>query len=946
MNDSILSLLNGANALFLDDMFRKYATDPGSVDASWRELFESMSAGAGNGATPSPTATNGAAASAVARNGSAVAGGVAAGVAAGAAVAGMSQNDASKQAGVLRLIAQYRTRAHQLAEIDPIDLYPRGDVPELDLGLNGLSEADMDTVFHTGSLAAAERMTLREIMALLEDTYAGPLGCEYMYIVDQPEKRWIQARLEQIPSRPNGSNAERIQLLEKITAAEGLERYLHTKYVGQKRFSLEGSESVIPMVSSLIQMAGGSGAQEMVIGMAHRGRLNVLINALGKSPADLFSEFEGKFAEETKAGDVKYHMGFSSDIMTPGGPMHLALAFNPSHLEIINPVVEGSVRARQQRRGDLNRDQVMPVLIHGDAAFAGQGVVMETLNMSQCRGYGTGGTVHIIINNQIGFTTSNPLDSRSTLYCTEIAKLVQAPILHVNGDDPDAVLFATKFAHDFRAKFKKDVVIDLVSYRRHGHNEADEPSITQPVMYDKINAHPTTREIYAEKLVNEGVVTQAQVDQMVLAYRDALDEGRVVAGQVVDENKARKMVDWSPYIGTHWRAAADTRISPARVEALSAQLHNVPDSVSLHRRVSKLIDDRRKMASGETPMDWGYAETMAYAALVEDGFSVRLSGQDSGRGTFSHRHAVLHDQNSRDTYVPLRSICGEDTDRFLVINSFLSEEAVLGFEYGYSTTDPETLVIWEGQFGDFANGAQVVIDQFISSGEAKWGRLAGLTMFLPHGYEGQGPEHSSARLERYLQLCADHNMQVCVPTTPAQMFHMLRRQMIRPYRRPLIVLTPKSLLRHKLSVSPVSALSEGHFHTLIPEIEDHDPGAINRVILCAGKVYFDLVEERAKREDMTTAIIRIEQLHPFPHDELIAELKRYTNANDVVWCQEEPQNQGAWYQIRHHLNQCTEDRHSVRYEGRESSASPAVGTFKLHQEQQNGLVDRALSKQA
>ena len=786
----------------------------------------------------------------------------------------------TKQIGVLKLIESYRNRGHLRADLDPLDLTVKPTAPDLELAYNSLSENDLDTVFQTGDFAAGSQMTLRQLISILNDAYCGPIGIEFSHITDAEELQWLHERIETVSGRFKESPELRKNVLQRLTMAEGMERYLHTKYVGQKRFSLEGGDSLIPLLNDLIQRSGEMQAKEIVIGMAHRGRLNVLVNILGKAPASLFDEFEGRhITEDTNMGDVKYHMGFSSDIMTPGGPVHLALSFNPSHLEIINPVVIGSVRARQDRRHDVEMNQNIPILVHGDAAFAGQGVNMETLNMAQTRGYKTGGTIHVVVNNQIGFTTSNPLDSRSTLYCTEVAKLVQSPILHVNADDPDAVIFAGKLALEFKMKFKRDVVIDLICYRRHGHNEADEPMVTQPIMYKTIKKHATTRQIYAEKLENEGVISDGEAQQMVDNYRDALDDGRVVAGQVIDPNKAVLMVDWSTYIGNTWQSPAYTAVTPDTIARLNNQMQQLPEGFTLHPRVKKIMDDRTKMANGELPMDWGFAEVMAYATLVDEGHSVRLSGQDCGRGTFFHRHAVLHNQNDRSIYTPLENL----TDRphaYTVINSLLSEEAVLAFEYGYSTTEPRTLVIWEAQFGDFANGAQVVIDQFISSGESKWARLSGLVMLLPHGYEGQGPEHSSARLERYMQLCANNNMQVCVPSSPSQIFHLLRRQQIRNYRHPLIIMSPKSLLRHKAAVSTIDDLANGQFQTVIDDsIAAQAPDKIKSILFCAGKVYYDLVEKRNSDNREDVAIVRIEQLYPFPYDDVKAILAQYSGRN-------------------------------------------------------------------
>ncbi|KAA3632727.1 MAG: 2-oxoglutarate dehydrogenase E1 component [Proteobacteria bacterium] len=917
-----LSYLSGGNAAYLEDLYQQYLKEPDSIDPAWVKVFRQLG--------ESPTALY----TAQSRGAGTVFGSEqwTAGV-------------AKRQSGVLRLINAYRTRGHQVAATDPLGLEEPEPLGDITLDANGLTASDLDTVFDTGSFAAADRLPLRDIISAMNDIYCGTVGAEYMYITKTEEKRWIQSRIETIPAR-RGLEAEvRRHILERLTAAEGIEKYLHTKYVGQKRFSLEGGESLIPMLSELIQRCGAKQVKEVVIGMAHRGRLNVLVNILGKSPKELFGEFEGKYSTDftdIDTGDVKYHQGFSSDIMTPGGPVHLALSFNPSHLEIINPVVEGSVRARQHRRKDSARNSVVPILIHGDAAFAGQGVVMETLNMSQARGYSTGGTVHIIVNNQIGFTTSNRADARPTTYCSEVAKMVQAPIFHVNGDDPDAVHQITQIALDYRMTYHKDVVIDLVCYRRLGHNEADEPSVTQPIMYKVIKSHPTTRQIYAQKLVADGVIAEGDAEDMVRENRNALDAGRIVAGQIFDPNKVTTMVDWRPYIDAAWTEEADTRISVERIQDLNRRLTTFPEGFELHARVKKIVADRVKMAAGEVPMDWGFAETMAYAGLVEEGYTVRLSGQDSGRGTFFHRHATVLNQADGETFVPLRTIV-DDPNRFLVINSLLSEEAVLGFEYGYATTDPDTLVVWEAQFGDFANGAQVVIDQFISSGEAKWRRLCGLVLMLPHGYEGQGPEHSSARLERFLQLCAEHNMQVCVPTTPAQMFHMLRRQMIRPLRRPLVVMSPKSLLRHKLSVSTLEDLSNGAFQTVIDEIQDIPRERVERVILCSGKIYYELHEERISREQFNSALVRVEQLHPFPKDRLSEVLAQYENASTVVWCQEEPKNQGSWYQIAHHLKDCLAPWQTRSYAGREASAAPAVGFHKLHLEQTQRLLEQAFT---
>lgn len=688
--------------------------------------------------------------------------------------------------------------------------------------------------------------------------------------------------------------------------------------------------------------------QEIIIGMAHRGRLNVLVNTLGKMPADLFAEFEGKHVDDLPAGDVKYHKGFSSDVSTEGGPVHLSLAFNPSHLEIVNPVVEGSAKARMDRRGDEDGLQVLPVQIHGDAAFAGQGVVMETLNLAQTRGYGTHGTLHIVINNQIGFTTSDPRDARSTLYCTDVVKMIEAPVLHVNGDDPEAVVLAIQIAIDYRMQFHKDVVIDIVCFRKLGHNEQDTPAVTQPLMYKKIAQHPGTRALYAEKLVQQGVITAEDADNYVKAYRKAMDDGHHTVDPVLSNYKSKYAVDWVPFLNRKWTDAADTAVPLAELKRLGERITTVPENFKVHPLVERVINDRRNMARGDQPLDWGMGEHLAFASLVASGYSVRLTGQDSGRGTFTHRHAVLHDQNRErwndGTYVPLQNIA-EGQAKFTVIDSVLSEEAVLGFEYGYSTAEPNTLVLWEAQFGDFVNGAQVVIDQFISSGEVKWGRVSGLTMLLPHGYEGQGPEHSSTRIERFLQLCADHNMQVVQPTTPAQIFHLLRRQMIRLFRKPLIVATPKSLLRHKEAVSDLSELAKGSFQPVLGETDGGiDAKKVKRVLVCSGRVYYDLVAHRREAKANDVAIIRIEQLYPFAHKQFEAEMKKYENATEVVWVQDEPQNQGPWFYVEHHLKEGMKEGQKLAYSGRPASASPAVGYYAKHYEQQKALIEGAFGR--
>ncbi len=932
------SYLFGGNAPFIEELYENYLENPESVPERWRDYFDKMqllpAVGGGQGIRDVAHAPVLESFAQRARNGT---------TRATPSVAGFDR----KQLSVAQLITEYRFRGALHADLDPLKRQERPHIAELELAYYDLTDADMDTVFNTGSLMGPEQAPLRDIIKMLRDTYCGTLGAEYMYISSRAEKRWIQERLEPTRSKPSYSQDFKRHILERLTAAEGLEKFLHTRYPGQKRFSLEGGDTLIPVLDSLLQRAGEAGVQELVIGIAHRGRLNMLVNTLGKMPKDLFSEFDGHHSDDVLTGDVKYHQGFSSDINTPGGPMHLTLAFNPSHLEIVNPVVEGSVRARQHRRKDRGGDQVLPVLIHGDAAVAGQGVVMETLNLSQTRGYGTGGTVHIVVNNQIGFTVSDPRDTRSTLYCTDVMKMVEAPIFHVNADDPEASVFAIELALDYRMKFKKDVVVDLVCFRKLGHNEQDEPMVTQPMMYKIINKHPGTRQLYADKLMAQGVIGADDAAAMVATYRQALDGGYHTNKTILTNHKPPFAVDWAPYKNTRWNEKDDTKIPLSELQALSEKLTTIPPGFKLQARVEKIISDRRLMGQGKMPLDWGMAESLAYASLLKEGYSVRISGQDAGRGTFFHRHAELHDQNREKwdagTYIPLQHISPNQGD-FVVIDSVLSEEAVLGFEYGYSTSEPNELVIWEAQFGDFANGAQVVIDQFIAAGEVKWGRICGLVMMLPHGYEGQGPEHSSARLERFLQLCADYNIQVCVPATPVQMFFLLRRQMIRPYRKPLVIFTPKSLLRHKESVSPLEEFSESKFQPVNAEWDTEIKAQkVKRVILCSGKVFFDLMAARKERAIKDVAIVRIAQLYPFPHDEFQAQIDLYANALEVVWCQEEPGNQGAWHRIQHYILRHMRSDQVLAYAMRASSASPAVGYTSLHNEQQKELVNAAFA---
>lgn len=918
-NAMTISAVDPGNRAFLEQLYAAFLENPSSVSRKWRDYF--------NGLDKSRQQSTDS-----------------------RAKEQKSTLFIKKQAAVSRLISAHRFRGHTLAHLDPLDLREPIRAPNLDIAFYGLTEADLDKTFHTGTLVGPSQATLREILDTVRKVYCGNIGAEYMYITSTEEKRWIQERLESARGQPEFSAAKKRDILRWLTAANEFETFLHRKYVGQKRFSLEGGESLIPLLDELIQVFGADqDRREIVIGMAHRGRLNVLVNICGKNPGALFSEFEGKANPEDSgeiSGDVKYHLGFSSEISTANGHIHTTLAFNPSHLEIIDPVVEGAVCARQDRRKDAEHNQVLPVLIHGDASFAGQGVVMETLNLSGTRNYGTGGTIHIIVNNQIGFTTSDPRDSRSTHHCTDVAKMVQAPIFHVNGEDPESVLFITRLALDYRMQFKKDVVIDMICYRRHGHNEADEPVMTQPMMYKKIAQKPNVSRLYTHRLITEGVLQEKDVKEMTEEYLSALEKSQIVSRPLFKNHQGQYLTNWEPYRETQWNVPANTTVPITIIEHLGKQISQYPADFVPHRRITQILDARKEMALGKRPIDWGFAETLAYATLLEDGYSVRLSGQDSQRGTFSHRHAVLHNQERSGVYRPLEQLLLslDKQPKCQIINSLLSEEAVLGFEYGYSSSEPECLVIWEAQFGDFVNGAQVVIDQFLSSSEAKWGILSGLVLLLPHGYDGQGPEHSSARLERFLQLAAQDNIQICVPSTPAQMFHMLRRQMVRPYRKPLIVMSPKSLLRHRLSTATREDLARGTFQTVIDEVDAQSKKSVLRVVLCAGKVYYDLLEQRRKNDIKHIALLRLEQLYPFPREEVAAMLAQYPSAVEIMWVQEEPRNQGAWDFInsRHHLAGLLTPEQTLSYTGRPFAAAPAVGRLGLHLEEQQSLARDAL----
>ena len=932
------SHLSGSSLAYVDSMYEQYLEDASDVPQEWRDYFSTLSSSPEQGADViHSTVVNhferlgrNRFKAQVEREGSAY-----------------ITDHERKQIRVLELITAYRHRGHLQAQLDPLEMQTVEPVKALQLETHNLGEADLDTEFSVGSssfLKNKESAPLREIIEALEETYCRTIGAEFDYISDAQEDQYIRHRLESVHSQPTFDEDKRLEIFERLTAAEGLEIYLQNRYPGTKRFGLEGGESMIPMLHEALQRLGRWDVVETVIGMAHRGRLNVLVNILGKEPGDLFAEFEGEAPESANLGDVKYHQGFSANVSTPNGEMHVALSFNPSHLEIVSPVVEGSVRARQDRRKDAAGSMVAPILVHGDASFAGQGVVMETFQMSQTRGYYTGGTIHVILNNQIGFTTSNAEDSRSTHYCSEVAKMVEAPILHVNGDDPEACVFAMQIACDYRAAYGKDFVIDLVCYRRRGHNEAEEPMKTQPLMYQKIRSHPTTRKIQAERLESVGLLNENEADKMVTDFRDKLDKRETVALSLVSEPDEKLFVDWRPYLNHEWDEPTDTTFKAARLRELGRELVSTPTGFVLHRQVSKIFEDRDKMWAGAAQVNWGCGEVSAYATLLDQGIDVRLVGQDVCTGTFSHRHAMVYCQKTGEEHVSLAEI-PQNGARFSLYNSLLSEEGALGFEYGYATTTPSALVIWEAQFGDFANGAQVVIDQFVTSGEAKWLRLCGLVLLLPHGYEGAGPEHSSARLERFLQLCATDNIQVCVPTTPAQIFHLLRRQAIRMMRRPLIVMTPKSLLRHKLAVSSIEELTEGHWHNVIDECDDIDPLEVERVVLCTGKVFYNLLETRREENLRSTAIVRIEQLYPYPYDEMESVLARYKNLNNVVWCQEEPMNQGSWFQMKHRFERSVMATHpdiELQYAGREAFAAPAGGYQVKHTSRQEKLVHDAL----
>ncbi|MDU0891782.1 MAG: 2-oxoglutarate dehydrogenase E1 component [Escherichia coli] len=892
------TLLSGDNATWLEEYYQTWLRTPEQLPEDWRRFFLS----------PELTVQS---------------------------VSGdnnVSGATLKKQAAVIQLINAWRTQGHLRAKLDPLGLNPPADVPSLQPGFWGLSEEDLLQEFSVTFGAHTTQMPLKQLLNLLEQAWAGSQAYELAHLENREEINWLLSRIES-SNAPQADVQTCIARFEKLMAAETLERYLHTRYVGQKRFSLEGGESAIPALDTLTKRLRAQGVEEMVIGMAHRGRLNVLVNLLNKDPAQLFAEFEGKQTIGSGSGDVKYHMGYSSNLETPAGSLHVALAYNPSHLEIVNPVVLGQVRARQERRGEDGQAKVVGVLIHGDSALGGLGVNQTTFNLSQTQGYGTGGTLHLVINNQIGFTTSRLQDMRSSRYCTDIAKMVAAPIIHVNGDDVDAVCQVMELACEWRDTFRRDIIIDICCFRKHGHNESDEPRLTQPQMYQAVDVHPGTLARYGESLARRGLLTQAQQDEMTARYRDWLDSCQKREPQPLKPAIHSFSANWYGLTNPHWSAPVSTALPRQKLAAYGEIISTLPPDVVAHPTIKRQLALRQDMAAGTQPIDWGMAEMLAYASLVDAGVGVRLSGEDSGRGTFSHRHAVVHHQTEARRYLPLQHIRAGQAS-FDVYDSVLNEEALLAFEYGYSTSAPQQLVIWEAQFGDFANGAQVAIDQFISSGETKWDRYSGLTILLPHGYDGQGPEHSSARPERWLQLCAENNMQVVMPSESAQMFHLLRGQALRPMRKPLVIMMSKRLLRFKGAMSELSEFTDGAYKPVVTDPQLHQSQKVKRVILCSGQVYYDVLEARKQREcEDEVAIVRLEQLYPFPLAELNDVLASWPNCYEWIWLQEEPENQGAWRQIRHELAALKINTPYWQYAGRPAAAAPATGYGRVHKQQ-------------
>jgi len=971
------SFLYGGNADYIDKLYARYEADPQAVDAQWQLFFSGLKdPGANvvqNARGPSwqrsdwPPVPNGDLISALDADWGEIEKGIGDKVRATAQAkgvevsAGAVQQAARDSVRALMLIRAYRARGHLRANLDPLGLEPAKDAPELDPRTYGFTDADYDRRIFLDRVLGLEFGTLQQIMAILQRTYCQTLGVEFMHISDPQQKAWIQERIEGPDKEITFTREGKRAILNKLVEAEGFERFCDLKFTGTKRFGLDGGEAMIPALEQIIKRGGALGVKDISVGMAHRGRLNVLAQVLAKPHRAIFHEFKGGSAspdEVEGSGDVKYHLGVSSDREFDNNTVHLSLTANPSHLEIVNPVVLGKTRAKQDQLGATPEDRTcaMPLLISGDASFAGQGVVAECFGLSGLRGHRTGGSVHFIVNNQIGFTTY-PRYSRSSPYPSDVAKMIEAPIFHANGDDPEAVVFAAKIATEFRQKFQKPVVIDMFCYRRHGHNEGDEPMFTQPVMYKRIQSHPTTLEIYAKKLIAEDVVTDGEVEKMKRDWRARLDV-ELEASQSYKANKA----DWLDGRWAGFKAAeasddprrGNTGVDLAVLKDIGAKIAMAPQGFHVHRTIQRFLDARRKAIESGDGIDWATAEALAFCSLLTEGHPVRLSGQDSERGTFSQRHSVLIDQENEDRYTPFNAVASGKA-RYEVVNSMLSEEAVLGFEYGYSLAEPNALTLWEAQFGDFANGAQVLFDQFISSGERKWLRMSGLVCLLPHGYEGQGPEHSSARLERFLQMCAEDNMQVANCTTPANYFHILRRQLNREFRKPLILMTPKSLLRHKRAVSRLDEMGPGRtFHRLLWDDAQFRKGEktvlvpdeeMRRVILCSGKVYFDLYEEREKRGINDVYLLRVEQLYPFPMKALVQELGRFKQA-EVVWCQEEPRNMGGWYFIEPYvvwvLNQVGGASTRPRYVGRPAAAATATGLMSKHLAQLRALVDDAL----
>ncbi len=910
---SHLDFINSANAEYVDELYRRYLRDPNSVDPSWALFF------AGFEAAREPLRRI-------------------------AEAPVTSATSATQHIGVYNLIHSYREIGHLIANLDPLGHNPASH-PLLEPAEFGFSDSDLDRYVETPTLKGCEGASLREVIERLRATYCGTLGVEYMDTPDKAQRSWLQEHMEPTLNRPQLSNEDRKALLHRLMQAEGFEQFIHTKYIGQKRFSLEGGESLIPMLDAVIEESAAHAVQEIVIGMPHRGRLNVLAHTLRKPYEMIFTEFEGvRLPQHVPGdGDVKYHLGYSHDLTTPSGhSLHLSMCSNPSHLEAINPVVEGIVRGKQCYIGDQSGERVVPILIHGDAAFTGQGIVAETLWLSELPEYRTGGTIHIIVNNQIGFT-ADPCDYRFTRYPTDLAREIQAPVFHVNGDDPEAVVHAGRLAAAYRAKFRRDVFINLFCYRRFGHNETDDPTYTQPTMYREIHAHPTVRTLYANRLLADGVVSEEEIQQNSVAIREIFDNALNYARDFMPRQQVFalggmwKGMRWA---GDDW--SAHTAVPAPTLIRIAETVAQVPADFAIHPKVKKLLEQRSEMVREGAQIDWGCAEMLGFGSLLLEGTHVRLAGQDSGRGTFSHRHALLRDMVNGACYVPLDHLDPQQ-GRFTVIDTMLSELAVLGFEYGFSSADPRNLVLWEAQFGDFANGAQVIIDQFISSAESKWQKMNGMVLLLPHGYEGQGPEHSSARLERFLQLCAEDNLQVCNFTTPAQYFHALRRQIHRNFRKPLIVMSPKSLLRHKLCVSSLREFTDGSFQTILPEIDPIDPNKVRRVIFCNGKIYYDLLNARRERDIEDIAILRIEQLYPFPFKETEAILRMYPDQAEIVWTQEEPANMGAWTYVSDLLRNMA-GRRRVRYAGRRPAASPATGLYKVHKTEEADLLNYALRR--